>query len=375
MGAYFNILNILHVISFPAAGGAEIYVKDLAKELVEQGHEVHIGFLGRANDIGRSVEFEAGFLNDLELSGVKYFFIGNEARRMPWVGAWRVHKYVKTNKIDVYHSHLTYGIAFGCVLKIPRFYTHHSIAMRIHRNAFCALNSCIDQLVGISDSCSAVLAKFSNSDVVTILNGVDTKKFRQSDLRPRRLKDVVRCVSVGRLCAEKNYRLLVTAISLLPSEIKSRIELKIAGEGSLQDVKALDCQISDAGLDGVIQLIGNVENVPALLAESDLFLMSSESEGLPIVLIEAAIAGLPCVVTDAGACREVIETCQNGVVVELGNAKGLAEGISRLIEEADLFATYSRNALAHSARFSIDRAALKHVELYEMLLQANRASF
>ena len=76
---------------------------------------------------------------------------------------------------------------------------------------------------------------------------------------------------------------------------------------------ALETKIVMEGLERTIQLLGNRNDVPALLAHSQLFLMSSAYEGLPIALIEATMSGLPCVVTNVGGCREIIEKCQNGV--------------------------------------------------------------
>ena len=112
-------MNILHILSAPAAGGAEIYVKDLAVELTKRGHCVHLGFLSEAKDIGRSVDFQKRYLDELTDAGIDHFIIGKSARHQPWIGATRVRNYVRDNKIEVYHAHLTYGIVFGALLKIP----------------------------------------------------------------------------------------------------------------------------------------------------------------------------------------------------------------------------------------------------------------
>ena len=133
-------MKILHVISAPAAGGVEVYIKDLAKAMTKNGHVVHIGFLDHAEDLGRSVEFEKNFLNELRVSGIQYFFIGHEARRFPWLGMIRVRRYVEQSEIEIYHAHLTYGIAFGAFVSVPRIYTHHSYKMRVSRTFFFLLD-------------------------------------------------------------------------------------------------------------------------------------------------------------------------------------------------------------------------------------------
>ena len=87
-----------------------------------------------------------------------------------------------------------------------------------------------------------------------------------------------------------------------------------------------------------------------------------------MALIEAAVSGLPCIVTDAGGCREVVEICRNGVVVEIENPSALAEAIVVLIDNPEQFTNYSANAVENAGQFSIENAALLHVSTYENVL-------
>jgi glycosyltransferase involved in cell wall biosynthesis len=96
--------------------------------------------------------------------------------------------------------------------------------------------------------------------------------------------------------------------------------------------------------------------------------MSSASEGLPIALIEAAASGLPCVVTDVGGCREIIESCQNGIVVEPNDPQKFADAIEAIINNAERYSEYSANALLHAQQFSIENAASSHISMYQRLL-------
>lgn len=365
-------MNILHIISSPAAGGAEIYVKDLAKEFVRLGHSVHIGFLGRAADIGRSVEFESKFLNELDAAGIKYFFIGHKARRFPWLGVIRVGRYIRDNQINIYHAHLTYGIIFGVLVKIPRLYTHHSAKMRIGRLASSLIYRWSDQLIGISSECQRLLSNHTGRNVVTIFNGVDPHKLFPRLVMARQHNDLVHCVAVGRISDPKNFTLLIKAISSLSSNVQSKFVLLIAGEGSTKDTESLISEIKNEGLEDVIQLLGNCNDIPSLLAKSDLFVMSSSWEGLPIALIEAAMSGLPCLVTDVGGCREVIEKCENGMVVEPGNEVLFASAFESLVCDWPRLTQYSANALKYATYFSISSACEAHTSLYSMFLQKNR---
>ena len=361
-------MNILFVISSAASGGAEVYVKDLAKALVTRGHSVHIGFLNRAKDYGRSEEFELNFLKELTEFGIEYFFIGKHSRILPIIGLLKVRSYVKENGIDVYHAHLMHAIGYGAFLRIPRIYTHHNIVMRGSKSLFGLLNHFIDSLVGISDLCSKALGEHSGRPVHTIFNGVDDKKFEREYVA-RTLGKSVNCLAVGRICEQKNYKLLIEAILQLPELDRARLNVCIAGEGSQSDTEALKNLIVSNNLGGSVKLLGNVTNIPKLMGESDLFLMSSAWEGLPISLIEACYAGLPCVVTDVGGCSEVVNVVENGFVVPPNDSSAFAAKISELINNDDLYSMFSMNALVGCLNFSIKNSMDKHDFLYRKLIK------
>ena len=361
-------MNIIHVIASPSPGGIETFVKDLAIETAESGWSVHICFLESASEAGTSQEFENEYIAELKSAGIKYFFIGRDARSLIWRGIKIMSKYVRENSINIYHSHLTYGIIFGAFVRVPRVYTHHSINMRVGRLNFALISCFIDQLVGISDSCTRTLSRHAARRVVTIFNGIDLKRMSPHRLAVREIEDDLNCVSVGRICVEKNYGLLIDAISRLSVKIRSRLSVRIAGAGSVAMTADLREHISRMGLEDVVSLLGSRNDVPELLASSHMFLMSSSSEGLPIALIEAAASGLPCVVTDVGGCREVVEECRNGVLVEPDNAEALACAIAEIIGDKERFTAFSVNALKFSRAFSIESAATSHIALYRRLV-------
>jgi glycosyltransferase involved in cell wall biosynthesis len=365
-------MRILYIISAPSAGGIEAYIRDLSKELISDGNCVHIGFLERAEDTGASVLFQKEYLQDLDRSGVKYFFIGSRARKLPWLGVSRVLNYVRKHRIDLYHSHLTYGIVFGALVRVPRIYTHHSVEPRMHRVLYSLVSPFVDQFVGISRACKAALVAQTGRDVLTIFNAVDLRKFAVSRSKSRIFEGKIRCIAVGRICSEKNYGLLVDAISRVPAEVRSRLRVDIVGSGGADATNALERRIRKMGLERTIRLLGTRNDVPDLLASSQLFVMSSSSEGLPIALIEAAVSGLPCIVTGVGGCGEVIETCKNGIVVEPNNAKALATAIESTIRDPEELAKFSVNAFSRSDVFSIRSSSTSHASMYRQLMQPNR---
>lgn len=357
-------MRILHFLSTPSAGGAEVYVRDLAAAMVARGHQVHVAFLGHAVDVGRSAQYENGFLSILKRNGVKYSFVGNECRRRPWLGVRRISKMVTEIEADVYHTHLMHGILYGFGVKAPRIYTHHNIIPKAGRVAYSLFNRLVDQYVGISDLCSDRLQTFTGKSVETIFNGADPAKFHLSSSVAA---DRVNAIAVGGICRQKNYRMMVEAIGGLSEDILQFFELRICGEGSPAETEELRRQIVEKGLQDNVILLGNRDDIPKLLGESSLFLMSSEWEGLPIALIEACMSGLPILATDVGGCSEIVATCENGIVVPPGDAPAMTHELSKLIADRKRRLSLAANANRLKHAYSIDKACESHLQLYERL--------
>lgn len=359
-------MNILHVISAPASGGAEVYVKDLAKYLAQQ-HNVHVAFLSSAIDAGRSTVYEKEFLRDLELSGVKTYVIGNETRKKPWLGALRVRKYVKKHNIEIMHAHLAYGIVFSALSKIPVVYTHHTIEQRWNAKIYSVFNVLVDEYVGISKICAAALSEYTGKNVNTISNAVTLDKF-EGYVRARSPRESVNIVMVGRLAAAKDYLNMLKALTLLDESVRQQISVSIAGEGEKEYKDSLVKYIEKHSLGDIVHLVGLINNIPEFLYDADLFVMSSSNEGLPIALTEAVISGLPCIVTDVGGCSEVVERSNNGIVIEAQNPQILAEKITELVVNKSFMNQMSQNALDSAEDYSINKAAKLHCDLYNSII-------
>jgi len=361
-------MNILHVISVAASGGAEVYVKDLAKFLSKQGHKLHVAFLSTAADAGRDLVYEQNFLEDLKSSGVMTHVIGNETRKKPWLAMVRLRKYIIKNNIDICHTHLAYGIVFSALSRVPVVYTHHTIKSRWGKPTYILFNSLVDEYVGISEKCATALQSYTGRNVTTITNAVSEDKF-SGYIRNRVLKDMVNIVMVGQLTIPKDYMTMLHALTLLDTDVRKKLKVSIAGEGDPKYKNELLDYIKKNELDNVVEFVGVKKNIPEFLYEADMFLMSSSSEGLPIALIEAAISGLPCIVTDVGGCAEIIIKSNNGVVVSPNTPQELANEMTRFVTDETLIEQYSINAIDNAHQYSISTAAQQHIELYTSMLK------
>lgn len=360
--------RILHVISAPASGGAETYVRDLAKAQKAMGSAPHIAFLETAADLGRDPIFEAEYLTDLDTIGIPYFFIGHDCRFNIPKGLWRVAQYCRRRDITHYHAHLLYGLIFGATLSIPRFFTEHNHRVRGPLIIRRALNLFVEAYIGISEGCAAALEHVVGRPITVIVNGVDASRVVHNTRRGR-ISGPWRLLCVGRIVPQKNYSLLIEAVACLEGRLVDDFTVEIAGDGAPGAIALLEGQAVAAGIDHRVNFLGNRLDVAELMASSDLLLMSSAWEGLPIVLLEAVTAHLPFVATSVGGCGEIAEATGAGVVVPPDDADALAVAVHEVLTQHSK-RNAMRDAAARSAAFfSIAHSARAHLDLYEETLK------
>lgn len=176
---------------------------------------------------------------------------------------------------------------------------------------------------------------YPNDQTVTIRNGIDLRYY-SSPLGQGRVKGVVveqeeipkTIVCAARLSSVKRLDLLLDALALLG---KSQIGWRclILGAGPLEG--ALREQAQRLALLDRVSFVGRVQDVRAYLRTADLFVLSSEKEGLPLALLEAMAMGVPAVVTDVGGTGEVVIHGQNGLLVKAGSVENLEGAIAYLL--------------------------------------------
>jgi glycosyltransferase involved in cell wall biosynthesis len=165
-------------------------------------------------------------------------------------------------------------------------------------------------------------------------NGIDVNRFERSPA----VRDAVRAdlhvsgafvfLAVGRLERAKGFDVLLQALSLVHTQMNNVIVL-IAGGGS-ERVK-LDAQASALGLGAeLVRFLGVRDDVPNLMAAADALVVPSRWEGLPMVLLEAASAGLPVVATDVGGNAEVIVDQETGLLVPPDDPEALGVALVRM---------------------------------------------
>lgn len=222
------------------------------------------------------------------------------------------------------------------------------------------------------------------ASIAQICNGVDVARFmpRPERRRPgpvgRRFPgdDLFIVGTVGRLSPVKHQRLLVDAFArahaLLSERSPERAEglrLVVVGDGADRD--ALHRQVSASGLADRIWMAGATGDVPALMADFDLFVLPSLAEGISNTILEAMACGLPVVATRVGGNAELVDDGRTGTLVASDDASAMAEALAGYAMEPDR-ATVQGAASRRRAvdRFSIDAMVASYAALYDGLLAA-----
>ena len=146
------------------------------------------------------------------------------------------------------------------------------------------------------------------------------------------------------------------------------MKLWLVGDGPLRP--AVEKAIVKMGLERKVLFLGIRDDVPQLLAASDVFVLSSDYEGVPLTVLEAMAAGKPVVATAVGGVPELIEDGETGILVPPRNPEALAQGILRLAKDASLRQRMGKAARERAQeRFDISRTAREYEALYLRLLK------
>jgi glycosyltransferase involved in cell wall biosynthesis len=187
---------------------------------------------------------------------------------------------------------------------------------------------------------------------VVIHNAVDVGSFQaRADTA-----GTCRIVSVGRFAYPKDFATLLDALELVEGDWHAAL----VGDGpGLGEVAAR------VEARGRIELLGPRGDVSEVLARSDVFVLSSRSEGFPVSILEAMAAGLPVVATDVGGVAEAVVHDETGYLVPPGDPRALAEALERLVADPDLRRRLGESGRARALRlFDVPRYRAAHLDLY-----------
>jgi glycosyltransferase involved in cell wall biosynthesis len=214
--------------------------------------------------------------------------------------------------------------------------------------------------------------------IVVVPNGIDIERFRPRPELRQAARDALGAspgqrlvLNVGRLVSEKAQGVLLDAFSRVEWKPDATPHLLIAGEGP--ERAALTEAIARLGLSGRATLLGMRHDIPSLLNAADLFVLSSEIEGMPLAIAEALACGCPVVSTDAPGVADLLG--EAGPVVPRGDAAALAAAMQSVLDcgsgTSEAQATRRRRI---AGRFGIEAVARQWLACYARLATVGKAA-
>ncbi len=324
-----------------------------------------------------------GIINAIKSAGVKVITVPSTSlfglKRFRWL-----LKYFKESKTDIVHTHLLYANILGSTAarfaKIPVVCTLHSTQFQLGRRPrwvlplledFC-LRYFADRILAVGQKVADAHRKhYPGRSVDVITNGIPKPRFPSAQERERLRHEITGdgsnpvVITVGRFIGAKGYEDMIEAFHLLRERAP---DPKLMMVGSGPKVETIKNQIEDLNLKQSVILTGEREDVPQLLALSDVFASSSHREGLPLAVLEAMMAGLPVVATSVGDIPEVV-TKETGVVVPPHHPELLADTLEDLLKNPQ-----KRHAMGQAAyqramsEYSVDAWMKKLLALYREVL-------
>lgn len=173
---------------------------------------------------------------------------------------------------------------------------------------------------------------------------------------------------LARIDPQKDFTTLLAAFSLVRQK-DAHVKLLIAGGGTKSRIDVLNDMISDLGIEGSVDVLGYVDAPDDLIAASDIMVLSSLYETVPLVVLEALQLGVPVVMTETGIAQEILkDDC--GTYVPVGNAQALARAIETWCERVRAN-TIDHQALESVADSWVDPQACVQpvIDIYSTLVQ------
>lgn len=349
-------MRVLHVITSLRTGGAEKLMVDLLPRMRAKGHEVDLCVFDGVR---------TPFYEELESKGVKVIPLGNSVYSL-----FNICKLIPIMcDYDIVHTHNTacqYFVAIASLFAQCRvFTTEHNTSNR-RRNVWWRMldrwmYGRYDKVVCISELTKKNLIQhigisFEDKCVI-IYNGIDLKTFAGISSSPITNEKKVLMVSAFR--EQKDQKTLIKAMKDLPSDYV----LELAGGGEERLIDECKRLVRELQLDGRVEFMGVRSDIPSLLAESDVVVLSSHYEGLSLSSLEGMASGKPFVASDVEGLRDIVSGY--GVLFPHGDAKVLATEIRRLCEDTLYAKQVAVKCQERAKMFDIEVMVSMYMNAYE----------
>jgi len=366
-------LRVLQVINkYCKRSGPEQLVVTLLEKLDKTRFESYVGQIDFSN-------FDDPSQLEEMLAGTNHFILIPWNKKKLYLDSAAVlSRVIREWNIDIVHCHdipsdllsflarLLWRKNSARIITSRHGYIDYSLKLKVIDALDNILMRTFDKVIIGSESMRTTLPKLGKSRVILIPNAVSIDIEEQTEDRREQLRasmgiDVNHQVvtSVGRLFAEKGYEHLLHAAKLVCKQ-KPDIKFLIVGEGLLED--SLKELASTLGITDKIIFAGYQPSVQDVFAISDLFVLPSVSESLPLTLLEAMAYRLPVISTSVGGIGNVVTNRHNGLLVPPAKPEELSSAILELFEKPEFAEKLRDNGCATVQKYYSDKAYIRATE-------------
>lgn len=369
LGRSLHAMCFAHLIETNGPGGAERMLATMATELQAAGSR---------NVVIAPAEGERWLQSELAGSGVIVEPFQLDRAFSP-AAARSLETVLRRHRVTVAHSHefamAVYGAWAARRARIPHLFTMHGgryYAERLRRRI--ALRIAAEwsgSVVAVSEGLARHLSRdlwMRRSRIIAIPNGVPQMPAAPSSLRSELgiSERATLVVAVGNLYPVKGHAFLLEALGQLHGTFPE-LHVAIAGRGALEG--ELRARAAALGVTDRFHLLGLRGDVPNVLAAVDVFALPSLSEGVPLALLEAMLAGRAIVASAVGEVPTVLQG-DAGILVQPGDAAALADALRALLTDPRRARALSAAALKRAtAEYTVDRMMERYLERYAMLTE------
>jgi glycosyltransferase involved in cell wall biosynthesis len=357
-------IRVAHVAGQLAVGGMEKLLVEFARHADRSRFELSFISLG---DRGRVAE-------EIEALGWHVETMGEPRGFRPSM-IFRLAALFRRWQVNVVHTHngrpLMYGGPAARLAGLPgALHTRHGQqhgAGRRELARFRLATRLVGRVVCVSmDSMRLAAASGVAAEKLrTVANGIDLSRFGYTGPQPHGP-----AVMIGRLSPEKDPYNLIRAAALVIME-EPKFCLQVAGDGACR--APLATLARELGIADSVEFLGEIRDVPALLARASMFVLPSLTEGISLTLLEAMARGLPVVATSVGGTPEVVEDGSSGLLVAAQSPAELAQAMLRVYRHphrARLMGLAAHHRV--TAHFDVRRMVAEYEELYQECLSRPR---
>ena len=303
--------------------------------------------------LARPARYLGGAVRGWRLAGFKGLLYFGEAVA---VGDW-----MRRKRLPHVHTHYaaTVGLLISHIFPVTLSITFHGpgefvnpAGSHLGEKVAASLFSCAISRYGASQLMAVAKCTDWPKLEITPL-GVDLEEFSPRPFRPA--PSPFQMVSVGRLAPVKGQHVLIAAVERLAKSGHCFV-LRLAGDGP--DLPALQQDVHARGLSECVIFEGNLnqDQLRGLYRQSDVLVLPSFAEGLPVVLMEAMAMAIPCVASWVDGIPEIITHEVDGLLIPPGDAEALANAIARLMDDVDLRQMLGQRARAKVLeKFNLER--------------------